>query len=110
MFHRIAPLTTALLLCALPLTASAQTRHFAVDTADLDLTTEAGRSQLHDRIAEAAGTVCNSYDDLMSEKARVQAHAACIDAARAGAKLKADAMVAAALNGRKMAMGAAAPR
>lgn len=103
MFHRIASLSVLALLCTLPLTAIAQTRHVTVQTGDLNLTTDAGRAQLRDRIAMAANTACAVYDDRMTEKARAQAYASCTDAARAGAKVRADALVAAALSGRKMA-------
>ena len=102
MFRRIA-LTTALLLCALPIAANAQTRHIAVHTADLNLATDAGRAQLHDRIAQAANTVCNVYDSRMSEKARAGAHAACIETASAGARQQYDVMVAAAMDRQKLA-------
>ena len=102
MFRHIA-LTTALLLCALPLTASAQTRHIAVHTADLNLTTDAGRAQLHDRIAQAANAVCGSYDPLMTESARAKAHAACIETASASAHQQFDIMVAAAMDRQKLA-------
>lgn len=58
----IVPALAALSLAALPTPVSAQTTSVSVPIADLDLSTEAGKSTLESRIEAAKARVCGTVE------------------------------------------------
>jgi UrcA family protein len=105
--HLPRSITTALLLAILlpaasPL-AAAETRSLQVRSSDLNLTRQADRVTLQQRIAHAVDRVCGSAHARTT--ADVQAYAACSQAARASAASQFDAMVAKAQADMKVAGG-----
>jgi UrcA family protein len=107
MFH-LAKLFTAtsfsatLLLAANPL-AAAETHSVAVRSADLNLTREADRAILQQRIAHAVDRICSPARARTT--AEVEAYRACEKLTRANAAVQYDVMVAKAQTATKMAGG-----
>lgn len=78
-----------------------------VRTADLNLTSDAGKSTLEARISHAVNQICgNPYSRSTWEQ---QNYANCSKQARVDVRAQVDAAVAAAENARKMAGGASPP-
>jgi UrcA family protein len=109
MFDRrsgIALFSVALMFAAIaPFSASAagvaaETHKVAVRSSDLDLATQSGQSVLRLRIDQAVQRICGSHPRTTWE---AENYANCSQAARADAASQFDAVVAAALNNRKMA-------
>lgn len=101
-------LFSAAMMCAaiVPFSASAagapvtETRHVAVRSSDLDLATQPGQAVLRLRIDQAVQRICGSHPRTTWE---VEDYANCSKEARADATAQFDAVVAAAMNSRKMA-------
>jgi UrcA family protein len=103
MFNRQALLST--LACAAFLAAAnpvaAETRTVQVQSGDLNLTKDAGRTVLQQRIAHAIDAVCGPAHARTTADA--QAYATCSKTAHAGALVQYDAMVAKAQADMKVA-------
>jgi UrcA family protein len=110
MLHRHHVLLAANLLCATlllaPVASLAETRAVAVQSGDLNLTKDAGKAVLQQRIAHAVDRVCGPAHARST--ADIQAYATCSKAARAGASPQYDAVIAKASTETKVA-GAAGP-
>ena len=110
MLHRhhvllAANLLSATLLLA-PIASQAETRTVAVQSGDLNLTKDAGKAVLQQRIAHAVDRVCGTAHARTT--ADVQAYATCSQAARANASVQYDAVLAKASTETKLA-GTAGP-
>lgn len=81
--------------------AAAETRSVSLHTADLDLSAEAGRAVLRQRIHAAVEQVCGPNDGLTLD--RKEAFLSCTKEASTSAMSKYEAMVAAAQAGKKVA-------
>ena len=79
---------------------AAETRHVAVRSGDLDLATQSGQAVLRLRIDQAVQRICGSHPRTTWD---AENYANCSSAARADAASQFDAVVAAAMNNRKMA-------
>ena len=113
MFDRARLSNTAILICAglmlaaVPLASASaagpvpEARSLAVDSRDLNLTTESGRALLRARIDHAVDRICGSRFERATWQ--VDAYAKCSKAARAGAEDQFEAQVAAAVNAQKLA-------
>jgi UrcA family protein len=84
-----------------PLGANAQTGAVSVRSADLNLTSDAGRAVLQQRIAHAVDRVCGSSHARTT--ADIQAYATCSKTARANAMAQYNAVVAKAAAEPKLA-------
>jgi UrcA family protein len=89
------------LFAAVPFAAAAETHSVAVEASDLDLASDAGQAVLRQRIGHAVDRICGSSHARSTWEE--QNYADCSKAARADAASQFDAMVAAAVNGRKVA-------
>ena len=110
MLHRHHVLSAAGLLCAtlllVPVASSAETRAVAVQSGDLNLTRDAGKAVLQQRIAHAVDKVCGTAHARST--ADVQAYATCSKTARANATVQYEAVIAKASSETKVAGGAGA--
>ena len=106
-------ITASLMLAAAPLASAGaagsttETRSIAVDSRDLNLTSQSGQDQLRARIAHAVDRICGSSH--VRETWKAEAYANCSKTARASADAQFEAQVAAAMNARKMAGEVSAP-
>jgi len=100
--HRlsIALLSATLLLATAPL-AMAETHSVKVQSGDLNLARESDRTKLQYRIAHAVDAVCGTAH--VRSTADAQAYATCSKAARNGAAVQYEAMVAKAQADMKVA-------
>ena len=98
-------LSAALLLPAIPLSASAaETPTITVRVKDLNLDSDAGRAVLRSRIDQAVEQVCGNVATRTTWALRARA-ISCTNAARAGAMSQFDVLVAAARSSKKVAAG-----
>jgi UrcA family protein len=110
MLHRHQVFSAAGLICATlllaPAASFAQTRAIAVQSGDLNLTRDAGKAVLQQRIAHAVDRVCGTAHARTT--ADVDAYATCSKAARASATTQYDAVIAKAATETKVAGAASA--
>jgi UrcA family protein len=111
MFHRsntaAAVFSAALVLAAIPVAAgAAETRTVVVHSQDLNLTADAGRAALQQRIAHAVGMVCGT--DFARTTQDIQAYATCRKQVLASTAPQFNLVVAKAQAGKKVAMGSGA--
>src|SRR5712671_3370309 len=90
-----------LLLAASPLAAAPQAPAIAVHSGDLNLSSDAGRAVLRQRIAHAVDKVCGPTHPRTTDDA--QAYAACKQAAQAQAGAQYDSVIAKAGSETKVA-------
>ena len=97
-----------LLLAANPLAAAPQAPAIAVQSGDLNLTSDAGRAVLRQRIAHAVDKVCGPTHPRTTEDA--QAYAACKQTAQVNAGVQYDSIIALAGSETKLAGATPAKR
>jgi UrcA family protein len=113
MFDRARLRNTSILICAslmlvgAPLASASaagsntETLSIAVDSRDLNLTSQSGQDQLRARIAHAVDRICGSSH--VRETWKVDAYANCSKMAHASADAQFETQVAAAMNAQKLA-------